>query len=82
MQRTGACRAVIQLAGIGFGVRNQLLEGLHWQLVGDRNGLRRIDDQRDRHEAFERIPIEVFVEKRIGRMKAGIRREQRVAIGP
>ena len=64
MRGAGAGRAVIQLAGIGLQIVDELLERLGRDLVGiDDDHLRRPRDQRHRDEVLLDIVVELGIER-------------------
>jgi len=76
----GAARGHVDLAGIGFGVGNELGHGLDRQRRVDLEHERIERDDRDRHDIANEVELEVLVECRIARVRlAG--RQQRIAVG-
>ena len=79
--RAGAGRAVGQLARIGLGVGDELLERLrrHRGVNDDRGGRDR--EQRDRHKVLDRIVRHLRHGHRVEHHRAGAAENERVAVG-
>ena len=71
--------AVLDIAGLGFGQRNELLDRFDRQLRVDRERVRARSEQRDRREGLQRVDGQL-VKRRIDRMRDGDD-QQRVAVG-
>ena len=74
-----ALRGIIDLAGIGFGVGNELGHGLGREILAHQNDVGHVRHDRDRDQ-LRRIVIQRLVEKRRRCDRRRLRSEQRVAV--
>ena len=80
MQRAAdAAGAILDVAGLGFGERDEFLDRLGRQIRIDRERVRARCEQRDRRKRLQRV-VGQLVERRIDRMRDGDD-QQRVAVG-
>ena len=78
--RSGPTGGVVQLAGLGFGERDQLLHGRGRQLWIHHQQVLHQRDQRNRLEVPDRVVIQLRGDHRRKRMRGHRAREQRVAV--
>ena len=77
----GAGRAEIDLAGIGLRIGDQLGNGFGGKRRMHHQRIRRVADQADRRKILARIVAGILVERRSDRERAGVAKQQRVAVG-
>ena len=78
--RRDAARCVVELAGLRFRERDQLLHRFHRQRRMHDEDVRQRREARDRREVAHRVERQLLVQARIDRERRGDH-EQRVAVG-
>ena len=78
--RAAALRRIIELAGIGFGVRDEFLHGFGREVAAHQQHVRDRGHHRDRLERG-RIEIELLVQERVDGERRRLRCQQRIAVG-